>query len=106
LVRFMIWTCGEPLALEILEATGADPRLTATLEDSTPDPVMVTVAPPMWPVCAVHVSESGGFSPSTLTAIGGHRATLCPDDIAADVVGEGMSAAIIAESNLRRRFYR
>jgi len=96
---------GEPLALQILEATGADPRLRATLEDFTPGPVRVTGCTPNAPrvpsICRKAEASVPPFSPSS-PAIAPPSA---PMTSLQKWSAKAMIVAIVAECNLRRRFY-
>ena len=101
----MILARGESLALEILKATGAGPRLTATLEDSTPDPVRVMGCTPNVPcvpsICRKAEVSVPPFSPSS-PAIAPPSA---PMTSLQKWSAKAMIVAIVAECNLRRRFY-
>jgi radical SAM superfamily enzyme YgiQ (UPF0313 family) len=105
LVGFTRLACAEPLALEILAATipdhevkildlRVDPHLRETLQDFAPDLVGVTGyttnVPRMLSICR----EVKELDPTICTVVGGHHASLCPEDFDCQdvdviVVGEG-----------------
>jgi len=105
LVGFTRLACAEPLALELLAATipdheikildlRVDPTLRETLDSFAPDLVGVTGyttnVPRMLSICR-EVKET---DPTICAVVGGHHASLCPEDFDCDevdaiVVGEG-----------------
>ena len=112
-IGFRLAAMPEPLGLEMIAAAAGDhevrildmrveeaDRLTPTLNEFGPDLVAVTALTPEVYAAQEVVREVKAFSPEIFTVVGGHHASLLPDDFLipeVDVVAMGEGERVFAD---------